>query len=331
MASTIEVYQINKDGKLEIVNTTLADNNRTEPEHLEGWLTTNPNLISSNIRLIGRQVVTKTGELDLLAIDSDGNIVIIELKRDKLPREALAQAIDYASDLASWDIDRISEECFKYNKVNLEDFFTEQFPNVNIEDIVFNNIQRIMLVGFRVEESLQRMVEWLFDKYSVIINVVTLKYIKTASGEELLAKTSIFNEDVEKSKTNKKFVLLKSDEPGTYDNEILEKKLYEYFSDKRKVPQAIKTVLLKLCLKHSVVTRDMIKQELVKQGLSPDIQKSFNMVANISTQMGLEKNDFLRQLISYDYPVYKWEKDNYKLNGDYKEIVEKICLATVSV
>ncbi|OGR00745.1 MAG: hypothetical protein A2505_00540 [Deltaproteobacteria bacterium RIFOXYD12_FULL_55_16] len=324
MASMIEVWEIGKDGKLILVDSTLAANNRTEPEHLEGWLSANPTLIAKNIRLIGRQVVTKTGELDLLAIDSSGNVIVIELKRDKLPREALAQAIDYASDISSWDIAKLSEECSKFNRQTLEEYFGEQFPNVNIEDIVFNSLQRIILVGFRVEDSLQRMVEWLFDKYSVVINVVTLKYIRTTSGEELLARTAIFNEEVEKSKVGRKFVLAKSDDPGAYDVDTLRQKLLEYFEDKRKVPQAIRSVLLKLCLISNTVTRDMIKKELVQQGLSPDIQKSFTMVANISTQMGLEKNDFLRQVVVYSYPVYEWEKDNYQLVKEYKELVKEV-------
>ena len=324
MALEIEVWQIAADGKLKLIQTTLAANSRTEPEHLEGWLSTNPSLISKDIRLIGRQVVTKTGELDLLAIDSAGNLVIVELKRDKLPREALAQAIDYASDLSTWDIDRLSEECQKFNNQSLEEFFGEQFPNTKIEDVVFNTTQRIILVGFRVEEALQRMVEWLFDKYSVVINVVTLKYIRTESGEELLARTTIFSEEAEKSKTGKKFVLAMSDEPSSYEVDSLKQKLLTYFNDTRKVPQAIKTVLFRLCYDNKVVSRDMIKKELVKQNLSPDIQKSFTMVSNISTQMGLEKNDFLRQVIQYSYPVYEWEKDNYQLVPEYRDVVKEV-------
>ncbi len=114
-----QMQQIGKNGKLELVQSSLAENNRTEPEHLETWLSSNSSLIAKDIRYIGRQVSTRTGELDLLAIDSSGNIVVIELKRDKVPREALAQAIDYASDLANWDIDKLSEECFKYNNQTL--------------------------------------------------------------------------------------------------------------------------------------------------------------------------------------------------------------------
>ena len=51
--------------------------------------------------------------------------IIIELKRDKLPRVALAQAIDYASDVANWSIDKIGEICAKHTEYSLEDLLTE--------------------------------------------------------------------------------------------------------------------------------------------------------------------------------------------------------------
>lgn len=39
------------------------------------------------------------------------NVVIMEWKRDKVPRDAVAQAIDYASDVASWNTERLDEIC----------------------------------------------------------------------------------------------------------------------------------------------------------------------------------------------------------------------------
>ena len=48
--------------------------------------------------LIGRQEDTGLGgRIDLLAIAPDASLVLIELKRDRTPREVVAQALDYAS------------------------------------------------------------------------------------------------------------------------------------------------------------------------------------------------------------------------------------------
>src|SRR3989344_7276092 len=113
MATEIKLWQV-EEGKLVPSEVSMIDAGRTESKDLEQWIKSNPEILGENISLIGEQIMTKRGPLDFLGIDRSGNLIIIELKRDKLHREALAQAIDYASDLASWDVDRISAECEKY-------------------------------------------------------------------------------------------------------------------------------------------------------------------------------------------------------------------------
>ena len=38
----------------------------------------------------------------------------------------------------------------------------------------------------------------------------------------------------------------------------------------------------------------------------------------------LKKNDFLRQVIGYDYPNYPWEKDNYRVKQEYRDLVQEV-------
>ncbi len=55
-------------------------------------------LEDGNLLIIGRQVTTKfDGIIDLLGIDRQGDLVVLELKRDRTPRETLAQVLEYAS------------------------------------------------------------------------------------------------------------------------------------------------------------------------------------------------------------------------------------------
>lgn len=57
-----------------------------------------PRILSSEWMLIGRQVDTGFGgRIDLLALAPDGSLVLVELKRDRTPREVVAQALDYAA------------------------------------------------------------------------------------------------------------------------------------------------------------------------------------------------------------------------------------------
>ncbi|TAK33723.1 MAG: DUF91 domain-containing protein [Saprospiraceae bacterium] len=106
MATEINTWQI-VNGKLSQVSSSLAENGRKERDDLEQWIKSNPEILGNDIAIIGEQVQTKSGPLDFLGIDRSGNLVIVELKRDKLPREVLAQAIDYASDISFYEPDQL--------------------------------------------------------------------------------------------------------------------------------------------------------------------------------------------------------------------------------
>lgn len=58
---------------------------------LEETLTKSPELLIPGLHLVGRQTETDGGPLDLLGVDDDGRLVVFELKRGNLTREAVAQ------------------------------------------------------------------------------------------------------------------------------------------------------------------------------------------------------------------------------------------------
>ncbi len=74
MATRIKTWQI-VDGKLQPVEASLAQAGRTEAKDLEAWLASEPSVLGQDLILIGRQVMTQSGPLDLLAIDRSGNLV----------------------------------------------------------------------------------------------------------------------------------------------------------------------------------------------------------------------------------------------------------------
>ena len=324
MATNIKTWEI-VEGKLSPIKSTLADNNRKETEHLESWIKTKPEILGTDILIIGEQVFTKSGPLDFLAIDNNGNIVVVELKRDKLARVALAQAIDYASDLSTWDIDKLSEICMSYTGNSLEEHIAENCEDIEIDDLTINQTQRLLLVGFSIEESLIRMIEWLSSNFDLSVNAIILNYVKTSNGTELLSRTVTIPEEIAKEKTSKKkFKIEMSDDPGEYETEKLMELLKAYFKRANYSANRMKNVLLPALLSNNQITRKELKQEFVKTGEAPDESQAGYFIALISNQLGQAKKDYLRQIIFYDYPDNEWTKDNFRIRDGCIELVETL-------
>lgn len=325
MSTEIKTWQV-IDGKLQPVKTSLAAARRREAEDLEEWIASQPAIIGTGITIIGRQVATKSGVLDLLGIDKNGNTVIIELKRDKLPREALAQAIDYASDVAGWSVERLSKVCAQYTGKSIEDHMMESFPDVSLENLNINEVQRIVLVGFGIESALERMINWLSEAYGVQINAVLLQYVRTASGDELLNRVSVISEEIEEQRSqHRKFQIPMSDEPGTYPQEVLKQKLKQYLQQDLLSAKRMRKVLFPVLLRDGKVTREQLKNEFVKMGEATTERDAGYFLSLISQQIGMAKNDFLRQVVGYEYhPDMPWMKESYFLREEYRDLVHEI-------
>ena len=330
MASEIKSWQI-IDGKLLTLESSLVNDGKKERDDLEQWIKSNPQILGEDIVIIGEQVPTNSGPLDFLGIDNNGNTVIVELKRNKLPREALAQAIDYASDIASWDVDRFREICQKYTVQNLEDLLQERFQNVTIEEFAINQSQRLLLVGTAVEEALGRMIEWLSDSYNLGINAVVLNYAKTKGGDAILSRMVIIPEEVEKQKANKiKFIIEMSNEPGAYDPTTLEQKLTEYLSKDLWSSRRLRDYFLPTLLAKGQVTREVLRKEFVRLKAADDESQAGYFLSLISSQVGHKWKDYLRQIIYYDFPNHPWEKDNFGIKDEYTDLVGKVLKALKS-
>jgi hypothetical protein len=322
MATEIKSWEI-IDGRLAPVESRLADFGRREALDLESWLESDPSIIRPGLRIIGQQVPTRSGPLDLLAIDRTGSVIVIELKRDRLPREALAQAIDYAADVATWSLEKLGEVCASYSGEVLEDVLGQAFPDIDLESLTINGTQRIVLVGFALESALERMIEWLSEAYGVAINAVVLKYIRTANGAEILTRSAVISEEEEDARTPRKFTIPMSDEPGSYSEEDLRPRLVQYLSRNLVTIGWIRDLLLPACLEYPKVTRDQLK-ELVAQTESADAKKVGLALGSLSSQLGRKENDFLRQALGYSYPNHPWEKDDFFIRPEHRDLVAQV-------
>jgi hypothetical protein len=159
------LYKVEGPGLTEISRKKLD-----REDDLQRWIAENPRLIGLDVLVLGREVMTPSGRIDILALHSDGNVVVIECKRDRTPRDVIAQILDYASwvnNLAASDLEKIAVE--KRNKV-LSQLFQEKF-NTTLPDTL-NNTHNLVIVSSEFDASSRRIVEYLAEVHDIAINTV---------------------------------------------------------------------------------------------------------------------------------------------------------------
>lgn len=142
-------------------------------------------IIDPNLLIIGRQVTTDFGgRIDILAMDVDGDLCVIELKKEKTPREVVAQVLDYASWIQNLTAERI-KDIFRQNNhdLDIEQKFFEQF-DTELPEIINEN-HRLIIVASELDASTERILHYLNETFGVPINVVFFRYFKDGTNRFL--------------------------------------------------------------------------------------------------------------------------------------------------
>ena len=179
--------------------TEVSAKKMTESEQLlEEILVNNPDLLMPELTLVGRQTETEGGPLDLLGVDSDGRLVLFELKKGNLSRAAVAQVIDYASDLEAMGVDRlaayIAERSGSGGIKKIDEFEQWHTENSGADNLDALLPLRMFLVGLGVDDRTERMVDFLANK-GVDISLLTFHGFEK-NGEMTLARlTQVMADD----------------------------------------------------------------------------------------------------------------------------------------
>ncbi len=187
MADELNIWALGEGHAAEAVESVAS----VELENIvEETLVTRPEMLEPELQLVGRQLPTAGGPLDLLGVDREGRLVVFELKRGSLTRDAVTQIVDYGSWLAAQDISELTNHIADRSGQsgidpipNFQEWYEEKFPEKELRDL---RPPRLMLVGLGVDERAERMASFLRDE-GVGISVLTF-YGFQHDGQTLLAR-----------------------------------------------------------------------------------------------------------------------------------------------
>ncbi|MBE0483360.1 MAG: DUF91 domain-containing protein [Bacterioplanes sp.] len=177
MAIQQGIWRINANNvtsaPLRLQTARLDDENQ-----LEELIVQDVSIINADWLLIGRQVRTSFDKrIDLLALDANGSVIIIELKRDKTPRDVVAQAIDYASWVETLEDNQLVD-CYvdfatrhKLSEQSLDLAFKAKF-GLSLADVTLNDSHQMVIVASELDASTERIITYLNDRHGVGINAV---------------------------------------------------------------------------------------------------------------------------------------------------------------
>lgn len=163
-------------------------------QDLETFIEQDPDILGQRLLLIGRQVrTTHGGVIDLLAVDGEGALHVLELKRDKTAREVLAQALDYGSWVGTLSHTAILGIHAAYDEgTTFEAAFEERFGTPPPEEL--NTAHSLTIVAARLDEATERILGYLGD-FGVPVNAVFFTYFED-EGRRYLAREWLRDEFV---------------------------------------------------------------------------------------------------------------------------------------
>jgi hypothetical protein len=138
--------------------------------------------------VIGREVDTGfSSRLDLLAIDGDGNLIVLELKRNQTPREVIAQVLEYGSWIVKVRAEDIPQIYRSYVERYHPDRITESFEQAfrrhfAVREVPedLNSSHELVVVASQFDAT-----NYLAESHDVSINAIFFRIFKDEGREYL--------------------------------------------------------------------------------------------------------------------------------------------------
>lgn len=169
-----------------------------ERSDIQEWVAKHPDILGDDLLIVAKEFsgFDSTSErLDLLAVDSQGTLVVIELKRDDSGADAYWQAVKYASYLRHANTDTIVEMLADYEEITQDEAADRLQMHLNSGDLeMLNREQHIILASHRFAPEVTSAVLWLNEKFageSLITCIQLTPYHDEGAGSLYLQANTI--------------------------------------------------------------------------------------------------------------------------------------------
>ena len=170
MSADPQLFRINPESRESeaIAEVDFAQLGFQERHDIQEWVAANPGILGEDLLIIGKEFsgFDRTNErLDLLAVDADGKLVVIELKRDDTGADAHWQAIKYASYLRRASVEDIVAMLAAHQDESEADARSRLLQHLDADDLnALNNDQRIILASHKFAPEVTSAALWLNEK-----------------------------------------------------------------------------------------------------------------------------------------------------------------------
>ena len=166
------IYSFDNNSLQKVETTTFNSEGILERQHLQAAIKQQIEVIAPNCIVISEEFSEWSGSqrrIDLLAIDKEGNLVVIELKRTETGEHMELQALRYAAMVSTLTFSRATEIYQKYlisigSEENAENKLKEFLDWEEPQEDDFGLDVRIILVSANFSKELTTSVMWLNER-----------------------------------------------------------------------------------------------------------------------------------------------------------------------
>jgi hypothetical protein len=175
----------------------------TLEKSLADWIERDPGLVQDGLLIVGRQMHTEAGDIDLLGIDPAGRWVVTVIRPGGIRRETILKAVDYADCIGRMDEDELITGMDNYLKPHHTDTPTLLAAHQIDDEIVFRKRDTVIVViGTGADQQLEPFAKFpsLKDRP---IHLLSFEVVENDAGESILTRKVIELELVNAPKTAK--------------------------------------------------------------------------------------------------------------------------------